>query len=122
MYITIIASLLSGIIATIITIIVNHRWERQRIKNNIAIELFGYRYQLLKDNDKTEELNIILNKIPIIFANNEKILAAYEKILSETGDRDDVLVTLIKEICLDAGINCANWNDSRILQVCNIKH
>lgn len=122
MYITIIASLLSGIIATIITIIVNRRWERQRIKNNIAVELFGYRHQLLEDNDKTEELIVILNKIPIIFASNEKILVAYDKILSETGDKNDVLVTLIKEICLEAGINCENWNDRRILQVCNIKH
>ncbi len=118
--ITLVSAIISGILATIITLCVNHHMETKRIKRELLYDVFGYRY-LLTDNSKTDGqdtslLNRALNRIPIIFNKNQKVMTAYDKFVlaNDTVDKNDIFITLCKEMCIDVGINVDNWNDSKI--------
>lgn len=118
--ITLVSAIISGILATIITLCVNHHMETKRIKRELLYDVFGYRY-LLTDNSKTHGqdtslLNRALNRIPIIFNKNQKVMTAYDKFVlaNDTVDKNDIFITLCKEMCIDVGINVDNWNDSKI--------
>lgn len=121
--ITIVSSIISGFLATIITLFVNHRAEVKRIKRELVDDIFGYRY-LLSDKmqghgcDKSP-LNRAFNRVPIIFNKNPKILEAYYKFFDTTDAqiKNDALITLYKEMCNDIGIDVENWNDSRINRI-----
>ncbi len=118
--ITLVSAIISGVLATVITLYVNYRMETKRIKRELLYDVFGYRY-LLTDNSKTDGqdtslLNRALNRIPIIFNKNQKVMTAYDKFVlaNDTVDKNDIFITLCKEMCIDVGINVDNWNDSKI--------
>lgn len=63
-----------------------------------------------------------MNRIPIVFHDDESVLKAYDNFYSvaATRDRDErsrkmdeSLMDLLKALCHSAHIKCDNWNDSR---------
>jgi len=123
--ITLIGAVLSGVLATIITLYINHKNEVMREKKTVVAEIFGYRF-LLKKQGGAEKFYAALNKVPIVFNDEEEVLQAYEELhanllikdLDERGKKmNDSLVTLLKALCTATGIKCDNWNDSKVLNV-----
>ena len=69
--VTIVASLLSGALATIVTLYINSKRETLRRKKCLVEDIFGYRYQLTDKHPKRDELENALNKkIDIIFTSS----------------------------------------------------
>lgn len=128
--VTIVSSLLSGALATIVTIHINNKHETLERKRCLVDDIFGYRYQLTGNHQNRNELEKALNRIPIVFAEHERVLDAfdnlYDAVSTNSTERiaakiDDLLVTLCKEMCKAAEIKTNDWNDSRFKNVFNIK-
>lgn len=129
--VTLIAAIISGVLATAITLFVNYKIEQLKMKRALVDDVFGYRFQLTNgcSNDKSEICRA-LNRIPIIFNGDKNVLIAYDKFhdvvttpqFSRTGSGkiDDALITLYKEMCKAAKIEVGNWNDSKIMRVLNV--
>ena len=132
---TLTAAIISGILATGITIFINQRNEKIRLKQTVVDDIFGYKYQL-SDVGKNSIFDInskgfirAMNRIPIIFHDEEKVLKAYDKfydttLIADQEERkkktEEALLDLLKVLCYSAHIKCNNWNDSRFKRVFNI--
>lgn len=129
MVITLVSAVISGILATVITLCINYRNEQLKIKRDLVDDIFGYRYQISSGYvgmDKSG-INRALNRIPIVFSGNESVLSAYEALhdaattiadpVVRNQKMDDVLITLYKEMCKASKIKVDNWNDSRIKSI-----
>ena len=119
MIITLIAAIISGVLATAITLYVNHCQQIKQQKIRLVEEIFGYRYQLVYSNDNRSEFLQAINRVPIIFHKNEKVVEAYNNFYESACSnnvvgnvKNDKLITLIKAMCKDAQIQCDDWNDS----------
>lgn len=127
--ITLIGAIISGVLATCITISVNHKNEKIRLKQQLVDDIFGYKYQLSRVTSTSGALDInskgfvrAMNRIPIIFNDEESVLEAYDKfyesaIIENREERskkmDEAIIDLLKALCHAAHIKCDNWNDSR---------
>lgn len=126
MVITVVSAIISGVLATAITLYVNYKSEQLKIKRDLVDDIFGYRYQMSSGYVGADKsgLNRALNRIPIVFNGSESVLRAYEELhdaattisdpITRSQKMDDVLITLYKEMCKAAKIKVDNWNDSRI--------
>ncbi|MBE5910117.1 DUF6680 family protein [Pseudobutyrivibrio sp.] len=123
--ISLIGAVISGVLATIITIFINHKNEIMREKKTVVAEIFGYRFLLNRQRD-AEKFYAALNRVPIVFHDDEEVLQAYEELLANSLIKDwnergkkmnDSLVTLLKALCKATGIKCNDWNDSKVLNV-----
>lgn len=136
--VTLVAAIISGVLATIITLVVNAKSEKKRIKRELVDDLFGFRYQLgMRESQSAVQgkleidiyafgLKRALNRVPIVFSENEDVLSKYDiwynaLQIADTSEREkkanETYVDLIKAICNDVGIECSNWNDSKIMSV-----
>lgn len=130
--VTLISSIVSGVLATIITLYVNHRNENIKIRKDLLDDIFGYRYQLSAGRESSDRSGItrVLNRIPIVFADKDDVLNAYDKLydvatmnlepVMRARKMDDALITLCKEMCKASGIKVTNWNDSRISNIFSV--
>lgn len=124
--ISLIGAIISGALATIITLYVNHRSEIKRLKRELASDIYGYRFLINKGAQGAEKFYVSLNKVPIIFQDDQNVIQAYEALhnasqISDASIRsqkmNDCLVSFLKAICEATGIDCTNWNDSKVMSV-----
>lgn len=133
--ITLVAAVVSGVFATIITICINSYNEQIQKKRALVDDIFGFKYQLLEEqNDINVDIYSMgfcraLNRVPIIFDKEKKVLEAYDKFydtlsIFNSEERrvktDEALIDLLKQMCKAAHVKCNNWNDSRFKRVCRI--
>lgn len=133
--ITLVAAVISGVLATIITIFINRYQELIRQKQDLVDDIFGFKYQLADSYNK--EMNDIysqgfcraMNRVPIVFNKEESVLQAYDKFydtlsISNPNERkmksDEALMVFLREICKAAHIKCDNWSDSRFKRTFNL--
>lgn len=91
--ITLVAAILSGIVATLITIYINRKSEVKRRKMELVCDILGYRYQFRFQPKDRENLYCALSRIPIIFHDNEMVLYDYNefiKYIKPSGPNDEV--------------------------------
>lgn len=126
--ITLTAAVISGVLATIITICINSYNEQIRQKQTLVDDIFGFKYQLM---DVQNNMNIdiysqgfcrAMNRVPVIFDKDKEVLDSYDKFydtlsISNPQERkeksDEALIVFLKQMCKAAHIKCDNWNDSR---------
>lgn len=81
--ITLAAAVISGVLATAITIAVNAYHERIRLKQALVDDLFGYKYQLSNQNSNidmySQGFSRAMNRVPIIFDKDNSVLDAYDR-------------------------------------------
>lgn len=132
--ITLIAAIISGVLATGITLYVNRRTEEIKLKQQVVSDIFGYKYQLSNEGTKYLDINAkglvqAINRIPIAFHDEKSVLEAYDKFYDTAtiGNRDErsrkmdeALIDLLKALCRSSHIKCDNWNDSRFKRIFNI--
>ena len=120
--ITLVAAIISGILATIITISINAYLADIKRKQDLVDDIFGFKYQLT-DGDATNKdiyakgFSRAMNRVPIIFYKNKNVLEKYDKFLiSDKNERkiksDEALINFLKELCKAAHIKSDDWNDS----------
>lgn len=78
----------------------------------------------MNNPDMIEPFFVALNRIPIVFSDDKDVIEAwdrlYESAINYQGSseqKDDALITLLKELCRATGIKCSDWNDSRVTRV-----
>jgi len=119
--ITIISSLISGILGVIISIIYHRKTERVRAKIETLKGFCGYRYNL-----KGDDFTKILNEIFIVFQDSkdvlEKLNQFHEIIVSQQTElANDKLISLFKAMCRDLKINPDKYSESFFLKAFNVK-
>lgn len=133
--VTLVAAIISGILATIITIGINVYQERIKLKQALVDDIFGFKYQLTEAS-KNVGVDIYsqgfcraMNRVPIVFDKDDAVLAAYDKFydtlsISNKEEREnksnEALIVFLKAMCKSAHIQCDNWNDSRFKRTFNI--
>ncbi len=112
-WITIIAALLSGLFGSIITTAFNNKKESEReilaYKKQLFQNLVAYRGDIVDGYPSTGSFVPSLNQVFIVFNDSEKVIAAFEKCRKDMSN--DNLVTLLKEMAKDIGINYQFAND-----------
>lgn len=115
--------LATGVITSIITIIITNKVQRSSLKEEAKREfvrkVYGYRYQLGSDRKEQKnewELSFLLGQIPIMFGDNKEVLEAYKRIIYVRSD--DNLFQLLLEMCKDpnVGINTTEWDRDMVVR------
>ena len=119
--ITIISSLISGVLGVVISIVYHRRSEKRQQKLNTLKKFVGYRYDL-----KGEYFTTALNEIFVVFQDSkgvlEKLNEFHEIIVSkQTTLANDKLVALFKEMCKDLSIDPSKYSESLFLKAFNNK-
>jgi hypothetical protein len=119
--ITIISSLISGIIGVLISIIYHKRAEKRQLKINTLKEFAGYRYDI-----KGEHFTKTLNEIFIVFQDSRQVLEKLSDfheiiVLDQKMLANDKLSALFKEMCRNVDINPSKYSESFFLKPFNVK-
>ena len=118
--ITIICSLLSGLVGIFISSWFYLNLEKRKFKSDTVKRLLGYRYHLTG-----EGFTRALNEAFIVFADNREIVKAIEElhITATTPGKPDInnrLLSLFKAVCKDVKCLPKNINDTYFLKAFNI--
>ena len=119
--ITIISSLISGVVGIIISIIYHKKSEKRQIKINTLKQFVGYRYDL-----KGKHFTKALNEIFVVFQDSKPVLDKLNEfhqiiVSSQKELANDKLVALFKEMCKDLSINPNKYSESLFLKAFNVK-
>jgi len=119
--VTIVASLLSGIAGVAISTWYYRRHERRRAKMDTLTRLLGFRFDIMGP-----DFSRALNEIFAVFHDSTAVLRALQDfhqvvVTRQTQIANDKLVSLLKAMCDDVGIDSASVNDSFYMQPFNIK-
>ena len=119
----IIASLLSGLISVIVSIIYYRKHERYHMKLKTLLDFAKYRYDVMGP-----DFTKALNEIFVTFNNSKKVIEALEKFHENSmkGYRDNnlsnkLLVNLFKEMCDELNIDSKKLGDLFFLNPFNLK-
>lgn len=119
-WVTILSSLLSGILGVAISTFYYRRHEAKKVKIDTLKRLLANRYDLLGD-----EFSRALNEIFVIFKNSKPVMKAlaemHEKTITPNTNNEDALLRLIKAMCDDVSISYEEVNDSFFLRPFNTR-
>ena len=121
LWLSVLSSLLSGLIAVLISTAYYHRFEKRKWKLDTLRRLAATRYALTHTATEASRTDFFsaLNEVHIVFQDSPNVLEHLEKMHSELGrpDRlDDNFVKLFKVILDALGIKQVALNDSFILR------
>ena len=112
----IIGAIASGLLATIVTLVVQRNSEIKRVKIEIFETLMAHRY-LMHDKDNVEALN----KVDVVFHNNADVRKAWTEFLdaadrgaanpSANNNIDDKYLKLLEKIAIAIGYKNINWEN-----------
>lgn len=115
--------LATGVITSIITILITNKVQRSSLKKEAKREfvrkVYGYRYQLGSDRKEQKdewELSFLLGQIPIMFGDNKSVLSAYKKLINEHTDEN--LYIFLLELYRDADVNIdtTEWDRETVIR------
>lgn len=111
----IICAILSGILATFITIFYTRRLELRKEKIELIKNIVGRLSQLTEEYHGEVDLPMYLNQVYIIFNTSKETIKQLDLIKNNTGmDKNNICVNLIKSMCKDVNLKLENINDSFI--------
>lgn len=113
-YITIISSLLSGIVATFITVIYYKRQERRQRKLDLLASIIRNINAITRpiDENRKTQLAGFLNEAFIVFNENSEILRQLENLKENV--TNEKLIKVVKLMCQDLKIDYTNLTDEFI--------
>ena len=117
--VTIISSLISGIVGVIISAAYYRHHEKQRTKIETFKRFFSNRYDL-----KGDEFTRAINEIFVVFHGSEEVrstLREYHQLVTERRSSEDALLKLNKVMCKDVKISFDKFNDSFFLKPFNTR-
>ena len=117
--VTVITSLLSGIVGVIISAAYYRHYEKRRTKIDSFKRFFSNRYDL-----KGDEFSRAINEIFVVFHDSEKVIStlrAYHQRVTGKQNSEDELLKLHKAMCKDVKIDFDKFNDSFFLRPFNTR-
>jgi len=118
--VTLVASLLSGLIGVLVSFYFFQRLERRKMKMETARKLFGG-----KHNTSGDQFQEALNEVMLVFSDSDTVIAATEELWTTleipiktraATAADDKLVKLMKAICHNVGIRYKDLPDAYFLR------
>ena len=112
---TILPIMLSGLLAAIISVSLQRRFNVLMIKRDVLRRFVGNRYALTESlKGHAGEPFIALNEIFVVYAKDQQVIAALKKMHEEPGRLSDNIVTLTKAMALAAKVPINDLNDEFI--------
>ena len=117
--VTILSSLVSGIVGVIISATYYRRYDERKLKRDVLQRIVGNRFFLTDElvNERNKDLFIALNEAFVVFSDSPQVIAVIRKMHEELGLPGrvvDNLVSLIKEMAKASGIKLGELNDAFI--------
>ena len=112
--ITILCSLISGLLGVLISNWQYKKYEKKKIKMETFRRVVGYRHCLVGNSQDNEFLSA-LNEVFVVFNEDKEVINALKKlheVLNLSDRLVDNLVTLITEMCKVLNVNYSQVNDS----------
>lgn len=117
--ITIISSLISGIVGVAISTFYYRRYENRKNRMDTFKKFFSNRYDL-----KGDGFSQALNEIFVVFKNSKQVmetLSQHHKAVTTGKGSEDELVKLFKAMCRDLDLDASDFNDSFFLTPYNTR-
>lgn len=113
---TIITVLVSSLMATIVTLIVNGRREKHKIKVELLTKIIGKMNQLTPRYTGEKNIPEYLNQVYIVYNDCDEVLRAIDALKNNinNGHMDEYFIKLIKAMCDDTHMEYKGLNDSFI--------
>ncbi|MBV5329431.1 MAG: hypothetical protein JZU65_17705 [Chlorobium sp.] len=120
--VTVIASLLSGLIGVGVSAWFFYKLERHKLKLDLARRLLGNRYSITGDN-----FSSAINEVIAVFADSQDVLQLMGKLyeaLQTPGkpNADGALIDFLKAVCKSSGLTQATLNDSYFIKTFNARN
>lgn len=119
--ITIITSLISGMVGVAASCYFLYKLERRKLKYDLAKRLLGYRFSI-----KGDEFSCAMNQVVAIFSDSPEVLQAMKNLydaLESPGEKnsEEALVDFLKAVCKESGLAQILLNDSYYLKTFNAR-
>jgi uncharacterized membrane-anchored protein YhcB (DUF1043 family) len=119
--ITLIASLLSGLIGAALSMWYFYKLERHKLKLDLARRLLGNRFSITGD-----AFSCAMNEVIAVFADSEEVLSKMGRLykaLQTHGkpNADGALIDFLKAACKSSGLTQAVLNDAYLLKTFNAR-
>lgn len=119
--ITIITSLISGMVGVAASCYFLYKLERRKLKYDLAKRLLGYRFSI-----KGDEFSCAMNQVVAIFSDSPEVLQAMKNLydaLESPGKKnsEEALVDFLKAVCKESGLAQILLNDSYYLKTFNAR-
>lgn len=120
--VTIISSLLSGLVGIGVSSWFFYRFERHKMKLDLARRLLGHRYSITGDS-----FSSAMNEVFVVFADSADVLRKMERLyeaLQTPGkpNADSVFTDFLKAVCKNAGLTQAVLNDAYFIKTFNARN
>lgn len=120
--ITLIASLLSGLIGAALSMWYFYKLERHKLKLDLARRLLGNRFSITGD-----AFSCAMNEVIAVFADSEEVLSKmgrlYEALQTHgKPNADGALIDFLKAVCNSSGLTQAVLNDAYLLKTFNARN
>jgi hypothetical protein len=120
--VTLISSLISGLIGVAIAAWFFYRIERYKLRLDLARRLFGYRHSIVGDGFSTA-----MNEVFVVFAGEEDVIQNMGRLYSaiETPGKpnlDIVFSDFLKSVAKSAGLGKSKLNDAYFIKTFNAKN
>lgn len=120
--VTVISSLISGIVGVGVSTWYFYKLERHKLKLDLARRLLGNRYSISGD-----AFSCAMNEVIAVFADSEDVLSKMAHLydaLESLGkpNADGALLDFLKAVCKASGLTQATLNDTYLLKTFNARN
>ena len=111
----IVSALVSGVLATIITIVVNNYQSKQAEKRKVLSIMLSYRYDLANENNVNA-----MNRIQVVYYGDDDVISAWKEFNEVTKDKNkqemilDKYLLLLENMSHACGYKDLKWDDIKI--------
>lgn len=119
--VTIVSSLISGVVGVGVSAWFFYKLERHKLKLDLARRLLGHRFDITGDN-----FSCAMNEVIAVFADSPEVLQKMGRLyetLQTPGkpNADGALVDFLKAVCKSSSLTQATLNDGYLLKTFNAK-
>lgn len=119
---TIISSLISGLVGVGVSTWYFYKLERHKLKLDLARRLLGNRFNVSGD-----AFSCAMNEVIAVFADSEDVLSKMARLydaLQTHGkpNADGALIDFLKSVCMASGLTQATLNDTYLLKTFNARN
>lgn len=120
--VTIISSLISGIVGVGMSTWYFYKLERHKLKLDLARRLLGNRFSVSGD-----AFSCAMNEVIAVFADSEDVLSKMARLydalqLHGKPNADGALIDFLKSVCTASGLTQATLNDTYLLKTFNARN
>jgi len=120
--VTLVSSLISGIVGVGVSTWCFYKLERHKLKLDLARRLLGNRYSICGD-----AFSCAMNEVIAVFADSDDVLSKmaclYDTLQSQgKPNADGALIDFLKSVCKASGLTQATLNDTYFLKTFNARN